>query len=712
MNIRGVSQNDFADQLEAPNAIYVDEAYVTNMGMASTQIFDLDRVEVLRGPQGTLFGRNATGGLLHYISRKPTREFSGHGQLTAGDFGLLEAETAISGPLSDSIAGRLSLSLREDDGYLENRLGDDVRDNEYWGIRGQLLFDIGERGELWLKGHYAEDDTNGNAYTHGAAISNPSPFLGPLDPALVPEDGLSRFVPGNVDLYGTCPGCDLAGYRDADDDPHRESLGSIGFENPEGNEPFFEREVKGATAKFTYDIGDITLSSITDYLELDKDYREDSDGSPIFGSLYSTFTDVDQFSQEFKLSGNTERLEWMAGLYYLEFDTDQRVHAPVTLTYTTEDVLPYSVTTSGTIESESWAIFGHTEYDLTEEWRVTAAFRYTEDERDLEDHINLDEFGTILPIVFEVPDIAVSIDDYFPELTSQDWDNWSAKLQFDWRPNDDLLLYAGYTRGHKAGNFALPLAEYISVGAFGSTDGLRAMPHDEEVLHSYETGFKWTLADGLARLNASVFYYDYEDYQASFFVGIAQIIDNVDAEVMGGEVELTVSPLDGLDLLLGLSVLDSEAEDITRTALLPPADQTLPYSPDYTLNGLLRYEWPALGGSLAVQGDWLYSDDFCFTLVCHPVEEEDSYIVGNVRVSYTAADDQWSITGFVKNIGDEEYRQYGLTLEAVTTGVASGYAPAPLVGRHLPLQLVTECRLNLAVDHPAPSRSQPRKKKV
>lgn len=676
LNIRGISQNDFADQLEAPNAVYVDEAYVTSMGMASTQIFDLQRIEVLRGPQGTLFGRNATGGLVHYISNKPTREFEGYAQVTGGDFGLFEADGAVSGPLGDAISGRLALSVRQDDGYLENRLGDDVRDNDYWGVRGQLLFDLGDKGELLLKGHYAKDDTNGNAYTHQAAVANPSSWLGPLDPDLVPADGLVRAVPANVDIYGTCPGCDLGGYRDPDGNPHKESLGSLGFDNPEGNDPFFEREVRGFTAKLTYEIGEMTLTSVTDLLKMEKDYREDSDGSPIFGSLYSTFTEVDQFSQEFKLSGNTEKLQWMAGLYYLDFDTDQRLHAPATLSFgtTPESILPYSVTTSGTIESESRAVFGHIEYDLTEQWTVTAALRYTKDERELKDHINQDTFGTILPIVFGLPDISVSIDDYFPELTSQDWDNYSAKLHFDWEPREDLLLFAGYTRGHKAGNFSLPVVEYLNV-SFGSTEGLRTMPHDEEVLHSFEGGFKWTLAGGKAQLNSSVFYYDYEDYQASFFVDLGQIIDNVDATVVGAEIELTMSPLEGLDILLGLSVLDSEAEDITRTPFLPASDQPLPYSPDYTFNGLVRYEWPALGGSLAVQGDWYYTDDYCYTLICHPVEEEDSYLVGNVRISYTAADDQWSITGFVENVGDIEYRQYGLALESVITGVTNGFAP-------------------------------------
>ena len=675
MNIRGVSQTDFADQFEAPIANYVDNAYVTNMGMASTQLFDLERVEVLRGPQGTLFGRNATGGLMHYLSRKPTREFEAYAELTGGERELIIGEGAISGPLTDTIAARLSFTAHYDDGFMENRIGDDLRDNGVWAVRGQVLFDIRDKGEFLLKAYFSEDDTNGAAYTHTASVVNPGTW-GPFGTAF-PADGLSRFVPDDMNVYGTCPGCDLGGYKDTDGNPHKESLGSEGFVNPEGNDLFFFRSVGGVTGNLTYDLGGMTLNSVTDYLYMEKNYREDSDGAPHFGALYSTETDVWQFSQELKLSGETEQMTWMAGAYYLRFNTDQRVHAPATLTFGSPangiPIIPYSVTTEAVIESETWALFGHLEYDIAPEWKIIAAIRYTEDDRMIRDHINYDAFGTLLPL-YGVANAGVSINTLYPELTDQGWENVSAKIQLNWQPTDDLLLYGGFTRGHKAGNFAMPLGAYINA-AFGSTEDIKAMPHDEEVLHSFEGGFKLTLADGRARLNASAFYYDYKDYQAFIFVGFTQEIGNVDAEVIGAEAELTFQPVDGLDLLFGVSVLDTEVEDFTRTALLPPSDQELPYTPDISFNGLARYEWPVWNGVMALQADFHYLDDFCFTLVCHPVEEEDGYVVGNVRVSYAAQDERWSITGFVNNVGDTEYRQYGLNLESVVTGVTNGFAP-------------------------------------
>src|SRR5690606_35649425 len=289
-------------------------------------------------------------------------------------------------------------------------------------------------------------------------------------------------------------------------------------------EPYFEREVAGISGRLSYDIGGLTLTSVTDYLYMGKGYREDSDGTPYFGTNYGTRTRLNQFSQELRLSGQKGIAQWIAGVYYLKFDTKQLADPIASLTFGTPDngipVIPYSVTTSATVESESWAIFGHVEWELSPEWTLITALRYTEDDREIKDHVNFDSFGTLLPAM-GVPDQRFSFNTLFPDLAKQEWENVSAKVELDWRPVDDLLLYVSFTRGHKAGNFSMPLAGYIPA-AFGDLSDFRSMPHDEEVLHSYEAGFKWDFADGRARLNGSVFYYDYDDYQASFFANISQ----------------------------------------------------------------------------------------------------------------------------------------------------------------------------------------------
>ncbi|MDE0155995.1 MAG: TonB-dependent receptor plug domain-containing protein [Gammaproteobacteria bacterium] len=257
--IRGISQNDFADHLEAPIATYVDETYVSAMGAAHVQMFDLERVEVLRGPQGTLFGRNATGGLIHYISRRPTEEFEGYGEFTYGSYNQTKWEGALGGPITQNLLGRFSFAGNFHDGVAENRIGPDLRESEAYALRGQLEFRATDNFTLNLKAHFSEDDSLGNAYTSTPIRGN--------------EDGLGVRLGPDENAYGTCPGCDPNGFRDPDDDPFTGSYEHSGE---------FRRGIAGFTGKMTLDVGEATtLTLIADYLQMNKNYSEDTDGTPI-----------------------------------------------------------------------------------------------------------------------------------------------------------------------------------------------------------------------------------------------------------------------------------------------------------------------------------------------------------------------------------------------------------------------------------------------
>jgi len=173
MNIRGVAQNDFSgDNQESPVAVYIDDVYAASPTHASFQIFDFERVEVLRGPQGTLFGRNATGGLAHFITKKPSEEFEGYVQATVGDYDLFNVEGAIGGPLSDNISGRLSFSSAQNDALITNRVGPDLNDNDTWAVRGQLLFKFGESSELLLNARASDLDNLNGTFEHLVARPN------------------------------------------------------------------------------------------------------------------------------------------------------------------------------------------------------------------------------------------------------------------------------------------------------------------------------------------------------------------------------------------------------------------------------------------------------------------------------------------------------------------------------------------------------------
>ena len=623
-NIRGISQNDFGDQLEAPVAVYVDDAYIGAMGAIHGGLFDMERVEVLRGPQGTLFGRNATGGLVHFISRKPTEELEGYVSLTVAEYDQVKLEGAISGPITSGISGRLSVMTDRHDGILENRVGEDLREADRYSLRGQLSFAIGDAGALDLKLQYSDYDELGNAYD----LVNAAPDA---------QGGLGRAIASDENFWGTCDGCGLTPFVEPDND------GLTGSFDQEG---YFEREVTGLNANFSWNFDSFTLTSVSDYLAMDKDYKEDADSSPLTFFEFDTTQEYDQFSQELRLNGDTDDFRWVAGIYYLDMETDNTSGIVIEGAYlgAPAGLIPSGV--SYGLESDSWAVFGQVEYDISPAWTVLAGLRYTEDRREIDstfiDFLNTD--GT--PIDFNTSTSS---------LAKQEWENYSAKIELDWRPSENWLTYISVTRGHKAGNFAQPV--------FATT--FKLLPHDEEELTAYEIGFKSDLADGAIRLNASAFYYDYSDYQAFSLQGLEQAIFNKDAELKGAEVELTwVTAIDGLEFLFGASVLEGEAEDI----VLPDgtvSNREMPQTPDISVNGLARYSWSGFGGTFSVQADATYNDGSYFSIFNGPEELEESYTLVNANVSYTSGGEHWRLTGFVRNLTDQKYRVYNLDVSAI-----------------------------------------------
>ena len=625
-NIRGISQNEFADHLEGPIAIISDNAYVSSMGAAGAQMFDVGRVEVLRGPQGTLFGRNATGGLIHYVSAAPTEEFEGYFSATIGNYGTKRSEGAVSGALSENLQGRLSISIGQNDGTLENLAGNDLRDTDALAIRAQLAWQPSDALDITLKLHHAEDDSRGNGYQHDATFQN--------------DQLIGERIPDNIDFngYGMGPGTDFNGYRDDTDV----------WTGQYDDEGFFKREISGATVNLSWDMSNgVSLTSVTDYLTMDKDYREDADSSPYPFFHYESTQEFDQVSQELRLNGSDSNFQWQTGIYYLNIDTDVGGVFDLDLFTFGEGTDFGQVVNIGgqqsTVETNSWAVFAQGEWELTEAVTAIIGVRYSDDERDV-DYLGSDNF-------------------YGDVLTTETgaWDNFSYKAQLDWRPTQDTLYFAGITRTHKAGNFRLGIG-YPNL----------VTEHDEEVLTSFETGMKTEFNDGQARLNANLFYYDYEDYQA-FVVDptgtIASLdIVNVDANATGAEVELTLVPADGLDILLGASWMDSEVMDIGYPDGTV-SDSELPFAPGMTLNGLVRYQWDVGEGSMSAQIDFNYVDDFCFSVLCAPLDQEDSYWIGNARLKYSFPNNNWSITAFVNNFSEEKYRIYSLDLSGL--GVAN-----------------------------------------
>ena len=597
-SIRGVTQNDFAASQESPVAVYVDEAYISLNTITNFSLFDLDRVEVLRGPQGTLFGRNATGGLVHYITMKPSQDFDGIVDFQLGEDGRTRAEGAVGGGLGERVSGRLAGVYDKNDGLIENDIGPNTMRRDNYAVRGQLLFEASDDLSVLLKAQYANEDAARGGYAHTVAL-----------------DGNFVNDPDATDFFG---------YRDADGDPFTVSQDFDGYT---------ESEVAELSVRIDWTVDRFNVTSLTNYQDISDGYGEDADVTPFDIYNYEQANEVTQFSQELRMSWDSERLKNIVGVYYLNIDGEFNTRQTGDAFFGTGVGYPEGTAeiVAATQETETWAIFGQSDVALTDRWSLTLGARYNDDSKDFR---------------YESTDIYFLQGGSFSYRDSLSEDDWSGKVQLNFRPKDEWLLYAGVSRGIKAGGFNLPLFPIAA----------EDFPFSGEVLTAYEVGFKSSLTDRV-RLNASAYYYDYSDYQAYSFDGFATFLFNADAETYGAEFELVATPIDGLDILLGLSLLDAEVSNVPLT-ISDTGTEKAALAPDVTFNGLVRYEWQALGGSLSVQADYVWQDNQNFNLVFTPVIEEESYGVANARLAYTNAEDSWTVAVFVRNLADTEYRTY------------------------------------------------------
>jgi iron complex outermembrane receptor protein len=725
--IRGVTQNDFTDSVESPVAVYVDEGYIAMGQGQSFALFDLDRVEIAKGPQSTLFGRNATGGVIHYITRKPSQEVDIRGSVSYGSYNNKTAEAAIGGPIGDALSGRVAVYLNNFDEILNNHYtaadaplhpgtglpmtgspggGQDMWNDDTMAIRMQLLFEPNEDVDLLVMGAYAKTDTSSGPYqsspsvpvfdsagrlvntikagpnetceaiTIGVAGCTPIPFV----------DGEGAGLPGFLVLGpagvedGTRPvaGGDFFGYRD-EDGAGNDMRSDFAYKDLD---KFTSRAL---TAKLTWDLDFATLTAVTDTKDFEKFVVMDVDAAPVPQSLFQSKATTKQFSQEIRLNGELDRARWVAGFYYLWINNHTHnglalpANSPLfgiggALPDGTLVVVPFAGLDANNdihLKTNSYSLFGQVEYDLTDQFMVTAGLRGIKEKKDYSLNspvfVNTDD-RVIDDSIFAFPLPIDSLGDISYEDNSGKT-LWAGKIQLDWKPNDDLLLYFGINRGVKAGSYNGQLQ-----------DGSPRLDPDqikykEEVLTNYEGGVKATLFGGMARLNGSVYYYDYKDYQAFVFVQSSGTVSNNDGRTLGTEWELIAQPMEGLDLMLSMAYFDAKVKDLALAPTLL-VDVEPSFAPPLQFAGLARYEWPAFGGKAAVQGDFNYSDRFYYNIRNFDSQKYDAYVVGNLRVSYTTQDDRWTLAGFVNNLANEKYGVIGFDL-ATLCGCNEDYYGKP-----------------------------------
>jgi iron complex outermembrane receptor protein len=707
-SIRGVTQNDFNDIIESPNAVYLDEGYIAIAQAQTFAVFDIDRVEVLKGPQGTLFGRNATGGLVQFISNKPSFDaVEGYVDATYGYFdspahaqqGRLEA--AVGGPFSDTVAGRLAVYYNKHDGYLKNNYpyaafgagsivggsdspgpgaGADMGDDDTKAVRGTLSFKPSDKTFINLSGNYAKSDMATGPYqskpTIGVfdGVGGVGELINVIDVsptenrAGIAADG-SDFGSdqGNTGNFGPpygrpVPGGDFFGYIDPDGEDFTTS-GDFAFKDQSRTENW------GVNLKVTHDISDnLTFTSITDYKDYWKLLMIDVDSAPVNQLVNYAGVDATSLTQEFRLNGSNDVSTWVVGVFYLNIDTDSDngLKAPANSLPALfgQPLLLFpggtDIGVQATLETKSYSVFGQAEWNVAENLTLITGLRYIQEKKDykMRQGFFVNHGNYVINVGDPYVDIRrdfMGLDSYYRADTSDPL--WAGKVQLNWTPDDSMLVYVGANRGVKAASFNAPLP-----GGLPLPDSF--LPYKEEILYSYEAGFKKTLPDGRTRISLDAFYYDYKDYQTFLFTGVGGVVINSDADNYGAEFQIQSSPADGWDVMFGISAMDATVKDVPLriNSPLPTRDVKPNYAPELQAMGMVRYSWDAMNGNMAMAVNASYSDEFYYNLRNFDADKFDSYTEVNLRWSWTSADLHWELALLVNNLTDERIGIQGFDL--------------------------------------------------
>ena len=653
LTIRGVSQSDFSSFQESPNSIYVDDVYLASPAAAAFSFYDLARIEVLRGPQGTLFGKSSSGGLANFISARPTDTLEGYAEGGVGRFDQVYVEGAISGPLSDRVRARVSGRAERADGWFKNEAlnGRDTFATKTWGVRGQIEADLTERLEARLQVSFDKSPR------HAEGTYKAEPWY--IDPSGQPAP-----LPANVDAYGTGPGNDFTGYRDPYADKQTGAFNNIGFLSKQRFMP---------TLYLTWRGDDVSISSVSNYTKFKISYREDCDAGPVNYCLYDVGQNLDQFSQELRVNGTSGRLTYTAGLYYLNLDQSapQRIAFPSSA----GGDFAYDATNAVTQKTEDVGVFGQLEYQFTSQLKLTAGARWTHDRKRFDSSLLFSELGNGygyfgIPVgtgsVIYTPPLAPYVYNAqtVGDLAKAKASMWSGKVQIDYKPSADVLVYASVSRGVKAPGFNANIGGALSV---------EQTRYRSEYVYAYEAGTKLRLFDGKATLNTGAFYYDYHRFQGFAFLGVSPVVGNYTSSFYGIETELNARLPGHVDVRLGASYLHTKVEDV-ETAYDGIRDQQSVGAPKWTVTGDIAKTFNIGSDDLVFDWSFDYVDDRYSSIDNSPVTFVPGSFVHNVRVTYRLPSKDLEVSAFVNNVSNVDRMNFVFDYIATTGSKLQSYA--------------------------------------
>jgi iron complex outermembrane receptor protein len=633
-SLRGIGEDESYFTSDTPVGMYIDDVYIPRQTGALFDLNEVERIEVLRGPQGTLYGRNTSAGAIKIVTRKPSDELRAHVELTAGDYSRLDARAGLSGPLTDQLAGQIAVLSRTRDGYDRNLVnGARVNDQDVLAGRVALQFAPTDSLEFLL------------AYDKVRERSTPGFATGLT---LQPPDGL--------------------GAIDADDQVDGDT--NVHTLLSDLTDPINDIDQQGASLTATWDVGGVTLKSITAWRELSNTLLLDADGqNSCFGAplpCLHLFQDQrqDQLSQELQLQGKAfdERLTYILGAYYFEESNTQRTENIILSQFGQNQ---YS---DSALDTDSIAVFTSLTFAITDRANLTAGVRWTRDSKDFNNAVfEPDGAPTLVCANPQTREVfgagacgagapAGAITDELSRDIGESWSAVTPRLALDYQLTPEAMLYVSASEGFKSGSFD---------GREVGTALYSLAPIAPETVYTYEVGAKTEWFDRRLRANVAVFFNDFEDLQGTGTnqaTGALTRFSVGDVETKGAEVELTAEPVRNLTVTGSLGLLDTKFTKINfdQVADCGPVgtgtkDLQLKFAPELAAFLGMNYRIPLAVGAIHLGGDWTHKSSF-YHSSCNPLpSKEDGYDLLNAQVGYESQDGRWSVIAQMRNVTDEDY---------------------------------------------------------
>ena len=710
ITIRGIGNLGVGAQTDSGTGMHFNGVYLNNGRIFETEFYDAERVEVLRGPQGTLYGRNTTAGVVNLITRKPDDKFGGDINLELGNYNHVKVKGAINFPMGDNFAQRFAMFYNKRDGYVDNLFdGDDIDGRDMYSIRSTTRWS-NDTADATLTINYFEEDDDRMRGSNQQCLRDPEGIIGCLPTGLAnqnPHGGatVTTALTGGLAPFGL-------------DFPEDDYLNSPKSSDPRKQyldfTPIYEVEDTMVSFEVNWDIGNLTLTSLTGYHESDLDARNDydftvaseqwpvevttqlgQDGSITTDRLYNTdrsSTSPEQWSQELRLASDFNG-DWnfLVGGFYLTYESEihYTVHSSALEVFGEyyEPILGTAPETrifdndTAIYELDTWAIFGELYWQTTDNISMILGLRTTEEEKKSR--------GRIVYLRFQ--------DDPFAEgggysEQSGDWSEPTGKFNISWDASDDIMVYATLSTSYKSGG-ANPLgAENPVLDPDVGGDPALAV-FEPEFINAIEFGAKAQFFDNTLQANMTYFYYDYEDLQISKIIAQTSLNENFDATIQGFEGEFVWVPDQHWRLTANLAWLDSamdggESIDPADINLLGTTENIistpnanvyigpgcpdgaascpglaksldgnqLPSSPEFWINLGIGYSWQLSSGMELVAATNYYWQDEFYTRVFNETNDTvDSWDVWNATLTLYSANQDWFAEAWGRNLKDDDH---------------------------------------------------------